>query len=396
MVCAFLPLFTMQGPEGQIFGPMADTYAFALGGALLLAVTVAPVLCLLLFRRPRPIRDNFLVRWLNANYLRQLERCLNHRWAALGVFGLLLATTVGIFPLLGREFMPELEEGNLWIRAFFPPNVSLEETGDKSRIARGIMQKYPEVELIECQMGRPDDGTDADGFYISEFFVPLKPAQEWPVPPGRKRPRTKLELIQEMNADLNRYVPGADWNFSQAIRDMVMEVLSGVQGENSVKIFGPDLDELEKTGQRVKQTLAGIAGVEDPAVYRIHGQSNLDLPIDRDKCARWNVNVADVQNVIQTAVGGKPLSQMVEGEKTFDITVRWPQRLRGNEDLILDIPVDVTGHTVTAGSLPTLAPTPLSGTSTGISPTGTSAALPSLTGSIFNAPPSGSPRRRLA
>jgi cobalt-zinc-cadmium resistance protein CzcA len=174
-----------------------------------------------------------------------------------------------------------------------------------------------------------------------------------------------------------------------------MEVMSGVQGENSVKIFGPDLDRLERTGERVRQTLAGIPGIEDPAVYRIQGQSNFDLPIDRDKCALWNVNVADVQNVIQTAVGGKPSSQMVEGERTFDITLRWPERLRANEDRILDIPVDVTGHTVTPGSLPSLAPTPMSGASTGVSPTGTSAAFPSLTGSLFNAPPSGSPRRRL-
>ncbi len=176
MVCAFLPLFTMQGPEGQIFGPMADTYAFALGGALALAVLLAPVLCLLCYRNLRPAEDNFLVRWLKAGYLRQLDRCLRHRWVALGVFAALIAATaVFAVPRLGREFMPELEEGNLWVRGTFPLNISLEASTLGSAEARKIMASYPEVETVVNEIGRPDDGADSDGYYNSEFFVPLRP-----------------------------------------------------------------------------------------------------------------------------------------------------------------------------------------------------------------------------
>jgi heavy metal efflux system protein len=395
LVCALLPLLTMQGPEGQIFGPMADTYAFALGGALLLALTLSPVLCLLFFRNLRPTRDNFLVRGLKAFYLGQLEVILRFRWLALGGVGLLVLGTVCLLPFLGREFMPELEEGNLWIRGIFPVDVALEEVSAKARIARSIMQTYPEVELIAAQLGRPDDGTDPVGFYSAEFFVPLKQPSEWPVPPGSRRPRTKTELIQEMNEELNRKLVGVDWDFSQQIRDNVMEVLSGVQGENSVKVFGPDLEELERLGDQVKQALSEVRGIENPGVYRIMGQANLEFPMDRDKCARWNINVADVHNVIQTAVGGKAFSQMIEGEKTFDLTLRWPARLRDNEDLILDIPVDVMSHTVTPGSVASTAQTPVSGPSSGLSSTGTSVVMPSLTGSSQNAPPSSTPRRRL-
>jgi cobalt-zinc-cadmium resistance protein CzcA len=396
MVCALLPLLTMTGPEGQIFGPMADTYAFALAGALLLALTLSPVLCLIFFKNLKPARDNFLVRGLKAAYRWQLELCLHFRWAALGSVGILLTVTVLSLPFLGREFMPELEEGNLWIRGIFPVNVSLEEVADKARIARGIMSRYPEVEVIACQMGRPDSGTDPVGFYSAEFFVPLKPQKDWPTPPGRARPRTKSELIEEMNAELNRKILGVDWDFSQQIRDNVLEVLSGVQGENSVKIFGPNLGELERIGERVKNVLAGIPGIENPGLYHIEGQADLEFAVDREKCSLWNVNVADVQNVFQTAVGGKAFTQMIEGEKTFDVTLRWPQRLRDDENLILDIPVEVIGNTVTPGPVPSTSATPLTGPSTGPSPTGTSASLPALGGSGVNAPPASSvPRRRL-
>jgi cobalt-zinc-cadmium resistance protein CzcA len=399
MVCAFIPLFTMQGPEGQIFGPMADTYAFALGGALVLALTVSPVLCLFFFPNLRPSPDNFLVRWLKDGYLRQLERCLNYRWLTLGVFGLIiLATLVIAVPRLGNEFMPELEEGNLWIRATFPVNVALEEVADKARLARGIMRTYPEVDTIVVQLGRPDDGTDSNGFYNAEFFVILKPQKEWPTPPNHERQRTKEQLVQEMNEELKRTVLGVDWNFSQNIRDNVMESLSGVKGDNSVKIFGPNLDELERLADQVKNTLEGIRGIENVGVFRIKGQSNLEFQVDREKCAQWGVNVADVNNVIDSAVRGKPFTQMIEGEKSFDVSLRWPERLRTNETFILDIPVDVTNNTVTQGQVASVSQTPQSGPSTGVSPTGTSNPGPALTGSQANATYnnlSSAPRRRL-
>jgi cobalt-zinc-cadmium resistance protein CzcA len=353
MVCAFLPLFTMQGPEGQIFGPMADTYAFALCGALILALTVAPVLCLLFFRNLKPAPDNALVRWMKTGYLRNLKFCLQYRWATLAVMGGLIVATVALLPFLGREFMPELEEGNLWIRGTFPINITLEEAGRQAEIARRIMRKYPEIKVVVSQTGRPDDGTDPTGFYNSEFFVPLKPRGDWPhVKPQTgwmkvfrsERRRTKDELVSEMNAELNDRVIGVNWNFSQNIRDNVMESLSGVKGDNSVKIIGPDLDKLEELAGQVKGRLSAIHGLENVGIFRTKGQPNLEIPVDPQKCSIWGVSVSDVEDVIQTAVGGKPVSKMIEGEKRFDITLRWPGELRASEEAILNIPVDISNN----------------------------------------------------
>ena len=398
MVCALLPLFTMQGPEGQIFGPMADTYAFALGGALILALTISPVLCVFCFKHLKPAHDNILVRTIKRVYLWQLNHCLDHRWFWVGGITLLGAGTLGTLPLLGREFMPELEEGNIVIRGTFPVNVSLEEVVRNARIARNIMLRFPEVKLATSQVGRPDDGTDPTGYYNMECFVPLKAPNDWPIPVGEHRPRSKAELIEELNSELSRNIIGVNWDFSQYIRDNVMESLSGVKGENSVKIFGPDLDELEALAVAFNNKLSTIDGISDPGVFRIKGQTNLAFPIDRSKCALWNVRVADIEDVIQTAVGGKPFSQMIEGEKTFDISLRWPEKLRQSMDYILDIPVDVVKNRITSSNMASLAGTPLTGSSVGVSMTGTAARMPSLTGSSFNATLddlSRVPRRRL-
>jgi cobalt-zinc-cadmium resistance protein CzcA len=252
------------------------------------------------------------------------------------------------------------------------------------------MRKYAQVESVVNSMGRPDSGTDPIGFYSSEFFVPLQPQEHWQATVTNtgwrrwfadSRPPTKSELIQQMSGELTTAFPGVNWNFSQVIRDNVLEVLSGVQGENSVKILGPDLDELEKLGQRVVTAMARVPGIKDVGYYRIKGQANLELPIDRNKCALWNVSVADVHNVIQTAIGGKTVSQMIEGEKSFDITIRWPERLRRDQSKILEIPVDVTGNLVTNSTQSSTSSTPLSGGTAGLSSTGFSNSLPSLTGS---------------
>lgn len=398
MVCALLPLFTMQGPEGQIFGPMADTYAFALGGALMLALTISPVLCVFCFGNLKPLRDNILVRSIKRVYLFQLKHCLDHRWLWTGGITLLVAGTIGTLPLLGREFMPELEEGNVVVRGTFPVNVSLEEVARNAHIARRIMLKFPEIKLATSQVGRPDDGTDPTGYYNMECLVPLKRHDDWPIPPGGKRQRTKAELIEELNEELSRNIIGVNWDFSQYIRDNVMESLSGVKGENSVKIFGPDLDELETMAIAFYNKLDAIDGISDPGVFRIKGQTNLAFPIDRAKCALWNVRVSEIEDVIQTAVGGKPFSQMIEGEKTFDITLRWPEKLRQSMDYILDIPVDVMKNRVTSSNVASLSGTPLTGSSVGLSQTGTATRMPSLTGSSFNATLddlSRVPRRRL-
>ncbi|MGH7174485.1 MAG: efflux RND transporter permease subunit, partial [Gemmataceae bacterium] len=296
MVCAFLPLFTMRGPEGQIFGPMADTYAFALGGALLLALTVSPVLCVLFFKNLQPSRDNWLVRFLKYRYLRQLSICLKYRWLTLALMGGLIVLTICLLPYLGREFMPELEEGNLWIRATYPMNINLDAVAEQTDRALAIMRKNPEMQAIMAQIGRPDDGTDPTGFYNVEFFVPLKPRGDWAkLKPETgwmrwfrdRRARTKPELVREMRDELNQKIVGVDWNFSQNIRDNVMESLSGVKGDNSVKIIGPDLDELERLADRLQVILKEISGVEDVGVFRVKGQPNLEFPIDRGKCETY-------------------------------------------------------------------------------------------------------------
>ena len=380
MVFALLPLFTMKGPEGQIFGPMADTYAFALGGALLLALTLSPVLCLLFFKHLKPSQDNFLVRWIKAGYLGQLNWALRHRYLAVGCFAMLVAVTAVILPFMGREFMPELEEGNMIVRGTFPVNVSLAEAVEKSQIARKIMTSFPEVRLATSQIGRPDDGTDPTGYYNAECFVPLLPPSEWPVIPQLGRRRTKEELIRDMNEELSHNLVGINWDFSQMIRDNVLESLSGVKGENSVKIFGPDLDELEHLAEQLTGVLSTVPGVVDPGIFHIRGQSNLAFRVDREKCKLWNVSVDEIEDVVETAVGGKCFSQMIEGERSFDITLRWPRELRQNEEQILDIPVDVIKNTIT-GPIASTPSTPLSGASTVLSSTGTSLAMPSLTGS---------------
>ncbi|HEV3384549.1 MAG TPA: efflux RND transporter permease subunit, partial [Gemmata sp.] len=407
MVCAFIPLFAMTGAEGQLFGPMADTYAFALGGGLLLAVLLTPVLCRFVLRNIPPTRDNVLVRVMKSRYLTNVDRCLRFRWLFLVFMGSLVGITLWILPHLGREFMPELEEGNLWVRGMYPRNSSLDVVADGSRAARAVMRKYPEVEAIANQMGRPDDGTDPEGFYKSEFFVPLRPRSEWPAVKKQEgwasffadtRPRTKNELIAEMTAELRAATPGVDWNFSQNIRDNVMEAISGVKGDNSIKIFGPDLEELQRVAKVVAEHLQTIPGVKDVGVMDVMGQPNFDIPWDSDKCKQWGVTVADLQNVIQTAVGGQAFSTMIEGEKRFDISLRWPMPLRDNVRAIMDIPVDVINNQVASQYQAQLPSTRQTGTATGLTTPGTAAPGFALTGSQSNAVNNylgATPRRRL-
>jgi cobalt-zinc-cadmium resistance protein CzcA len=417
MVCAFLPLFTMTGPEGQIFGPMAETYAFALAGALLLAVTLAPVLCLLLFKHLKPSRDNFLVRFLKSGYLRNLDFCLRHRWASVIFMGGLMIGSLALLPWLGNEFLPALEEGNVYVRGTFPVDVSLEEVAAKAQIGQKVMRNFPEVVLVQSQVGRPDDGTDPSGYYNNEYHVPLLSQDQWPLLKqrgtrvkdyegrggqfllfkgwyglldtldrlfnGPTRPRTKDELIEDMKADLSRFVPGVDWNFSQYIRDNVTESLSGVKGDNSLKIFGPDLDELEALAVKAKAEMEKVPGVKDVGIFRIKGQPNLEIRADPLKCSQYGVSTADVQGVISAAVGGKAFSTMVEGEKAFDITLRFPPRLRNNEEAIKHLPIDIINNTVASSMAPQWGSTFRSGSTFGISAVGSTTALPAPVGSQY-------------
>ena len=384
MVVAFIPLFTMSGSEGELFGPMAQTYAFALAGALLMALTLTPVLCLLLFRNIKPTPDNFLVRNLKNAYLRLLEVCLRHRLVTVGLMAALLLATV-LIPMrnMGREFMPELEEGNLWIRAIFPVHVSLDAVSEPSKKARAIMgsERYPEVKTIVVQAGRPDDGTDPGGFNNVEFFVPLRPEADWPVverPNGERKIRTREEINEDLRAELYAKLPGIEWSFSQYIRDNVMEAISGVKGDNSVKIYGPDLAKLEELAEKTKNAIAEIRGVADTGIYHIMGQSNLEFAVDKEKCKRWGVQVADVNNVVDTAVHGRSLTQMIEGERRFDIALRWPQFRREDKDSILDIPVDIGNNTLSTGASPSMGQTTTTGGSSGPSSGGTATPNPAL------------------
>jgi heavy metal efflux system protein len=382
MVCAFIPLFTMHGAEGELFGPMAQTYAFALGGALLMALTLTPVMCMFFFRNFKPVGENLLVRFLKTRYLWQLRMCLNHPWATIAVMvSLIVITAVWPMMKLGREFMPELDEGNLWIRAIFPVHVSLDSVKDPVKKAREIMGTYPEIEAIMVQMGRPDDGTDPGGFNNVEIFVPLKKQKYWPVvtrPDGKKMVRTHHDIVNDMSAELSEKIPGVEWAFSQYIRDNVMEAISGVKGDNCVKIYGPDLIRLEELAEQTKKALAQIPGLHDLGIYHVLGQSNLEFVVDKEKCKYWGVQVADVNNVINTAVHGNALTQMVEGEKTFDIAIRWPLFRRWDENSILDIPVDIGNNMLSPGSVPAAQQTTTTGPSTGLAANGTSNPLPAL------------------
>ena len=259
------------------------------------------------------------------------------------------------------------------------------------------MASYPEVEDVVNQIGRTDDGTDTDGYYNSEFFVPLRPEKQWPAIVeregwwrwlfGPKRPRTKDELIAAMQAELERKLPGIIWNFSQNIRDNVMEALSGVKGDNSLKIIGPDFQKLQDLGTQAQEIMKDVPGLQDVGVFNILGQTHLAVRVDPEKCQRWGVQVADVSNVAASALGGKAMTEMIEGEKTFDVSIRWPKWRRGNETSILDIPVDVGNNQVVQPQGPGFVP----------SATGTSQAPPAVGGSLANTanPLSNTPRVRL-
>jgi cobalt-zinc-cadmium resistance protein CzcA len=347
IICAFIPLFAMTGPEGALFGPMANTYAFAIFGALILAVTLAPVLCSFLFHNKKEESDTFVDRLMKRGYLRQLNRLLNHRPLTLLVMAGLLAFTVTLVPGLGGEFMPQLEEGNLWIRALLPRTVSLEEAARMAPRLREVIASVPEIRGVMSHVGRPDDGTDVTSFFNVEFNAPLKPMDQWrdkPILGGLWTRKITREEIQDELMEKFREFPSVNFNFSQLIRDNVEEALSGVKGANSVKLFGNDLHELERAGQRVVNVLRTVRGIENVGLFHIVGQPNLEIRIRRSICARYGINVADVEAAAQVAIGGRAFSQMVEGEKLYDIVLRLPRDLRADPDVIGRIPVDTPGH----------------------------------------------------
>lgn len=331
-IAAFMPLFTMQGVEGQIFGPMARTYAYALIGAVIATFLVAPVMASLLPDRVNEV-ETYAVRKLRAVYEFVLKRAV-HRYTLSASIGLALLVGAGALGTrLGTEFLPKLEEGNMWIRASMPPTISLEAGMDTVGRIRDIIRAYPQVGTIVSEQGRGDEGLDPDGSFLAEFFVPLKPFSQWP------KGVTKEDFIKELRERLNREFVGIDFNFSQYIQDNIEEALSGVKGENSVKIFGPDLHVLERLSRAIQDELGRVPGVRDPAAFNLLGQPNLVIRIDRGAAARYGFSVADINAVVQAAIGGQEVTRVYEGEMNFALSVRLAPEYRRNIDAIRSIPV---------------------------------------------------------
>jgi heavy metal efflux system protein len=335
IVAAFIPLFTMSGVEGQIFGPMARTYAYALVGALIATFTVTPCLASLLVADHVSEVETIVVRALRSIYTPVLRWSLHNTRITIAI-GLVFLLVSGFFgSRLGSEFLPTLEEGNLWIRASMPPTISLEAGMPIVNEIREILLRHPEVITVVSQQGRPDDGSDAAGFYNAEFFVPLKPFDEWPVG------LTKDKLIDELQDEFNKKFVGIDFNFSQYIQDNVEEGLSGVKGANSAKIIGPDLATLEKLAKAALAQMAQVQGITDLGVFWVLGQPNLNIRVDRTKAARYGLSVNDVNSVVQAALGGTTATTLLESDRQFDVVVRLAPAFRKDIEDVRDLKIGV-------------------------------------------------------
>ena len=332
IVVAFIPLFTMTGVPGKIFAPMSITYGFALLGALLMAFTLAPVLCSFLLTGPVREDDTMVVRPLRILYHRILGWALNHRRVVVVIAGVLLVLTLMALQFLGGEFMPALEEGNLWVRATMPVDISFEQAARLTSDIRGMFRESPEVVTIVSQLGRPDDGTDPTSFFNAEFLASLKPRSEW------RSDLDKDRLIEEIEGRL-RKVPGVIFNFSQVIQDNVEEAMSGVKGENSIKLFGTDLKTMEALAVEIEKKMSQIRGVKDLGIFRLVGQPNLLIQVDREASARYGLQVSDVNAVVQAAVGGQAVTKVYEGERLFDLVIRFLPEYREDVEAISNIQV---------------------------------------------------------
>jgi cobalt-zinc-cadmium resistance protein CzcA len=338
IITAYLPIFTLQSVEGRLFKPMAWTVAFALLGALIFSMILAPVLASFIFPKGASEWENPLMRWLTERYRTAAAWAIGRKSvpvaAAAGLLG--LSAFLAFSGVVGSEFLPHLDEGAIWVRGSLAPSTGPTESraiADKTRL---VLSSFPEVTQVVSQIGRPDDGTDTTGFFNTEYFVDLKPKREW-------RPvfdKNKEELIAAMDRELEK-MPGVTWNFSQPISDNVEEAVSGVKGELAVKLYGTDLKTLERKGDQIVQVMSGIKGVADLGLFRVIGQPNLDYEVDRDAAARYGINVADIQAAIEGAVGGTvagaPVTQVLEGEARYDVTARYSPMYRATPDAISNI-----------------------------------------------------------
>ena len=334
IITAYLPIFTLQAVEGRLFKPMAWTVAFALLGALIFSMLLAPVLSSFLFRRGAKEWHNPVLVWLTDHYKRAVTSAIRNRYMTVGVAGLALALSAWLVfsGVIGSEFLPHLDEGAIWVRGTLAPSTGPDESVAIANKARVLLASFPEVTETTSQVGRADDGTDTTGFFNTEYYVGLKPKADW-------RPifhQNKEDLIASMNDELEK-IPGVIWNFSQPISDNVEEAVSGVKGELAVKIYGDDLKTLEEKGNEVVSIMSKIRGVEDLGLFRVIGQPNLTFSVDRQAAARFGINVADIQDAIQTAVGGNAVSQVLRGEARYDLVLRYQEPYRDTREAIENV-----------------------------------------------------------
>lgn len=332
-VAAFVPLFTMEGVEGQIFGPMARTYGYALAGALIATFTITPVLASILLPERIQEAETLIVRILHRAYTPTLRFALKRRAIAIAAGVVFLGVAAIVATQLGSEFLPTLEEGNFWIRASMPMTLSLEDGEAAAKKMRQILLRHPEVITVVSQHGRPDDGSDAAPFSNVELFVPLKPFEKWP------SGVTKEKLTEEIQKEFENELPGVSFNFSQYIQDNVEEAISGVKGSNSVKIVGPNLETLTKLAEQVRDEMGQVHGVADLGIFPVLGQPNLNIQIDRAKAARYGLNSGDINSVIQAALGGAVATSVLEGDRQFDLVVRYTPAYRDSVERIKEIKV---------------------------------------------------------
>jgi cobalt-zinc-cadmium resistance protein CzcA len=334
IITAYMPIFTLQRVEGRLFKPMAWTVAFALLGALIFSILIAPVLASVFFRDSiREWRNPVLI-FLTNQYRTRVRWAIEHRWITLtaGIAALGIAMFLVFGGVIGSEFLPHLDEGAIWVRGTLAPSTGPSEGTHVSDQARIALASFPEVTVVTSQVGRPDDGTDTTGFFNTEYFVDLKPKDKWrPVFHERKD-----ELIAAMDRELEK-IPGVIWNFSQPIEDNMEEAVSGVKGELAVKLYGDNLQLLEDKGTQIVNIMSQIPGIEDLGLFRVLGQPNLNFTVDRLQAARYGINVADIQDAIQTAVGGNAVSQVLQGEERYDLVVRYQEPYRDTKEAIENI-----------------------------------------------------------
>ncbi|OJU25545.1 MAG: cytochrome-c peroxidase [Nitrobacter sp. 62-13] len=339
IIAGFIPLFTMSGVEGHIFGPMAKTYAYAIAGGLIATFTVTPALSALLLPEHVEETETWLVRTLHRFYSPVLQLAVaNRKLTAVLALAVFILAGVAIH-FLGLEFLPKLEEGNLWIRATMPATISLQEGNGYANRMRRVIRSFPEVETVVTQQGRPDDGTDAAGFFNVEFFTPLKPISQW------RAGVDKEKLTEEIQGRLETEFPGIEFNFSQYLQDNVAEQVSGVKGENSIKVFGNDLQELTDTADKIKAVLATVPGITDLGVFTSLGQPTIQIDIDRERAARYGLTPGDINSTIRTAVGGESAGDVYEpgSDRHFPIVVRLAPQYRRSAEAISKLTIGASG-----------------------------------------------------